>query len=96
MRERTYFVYIMASPSRPLYAGVTNNLERRVAEHKKGATGSFTTRYRVRHLVYFEEFGDVTNAIAREKRIKKLLRAEKIALIELANPGWKDLSQGCE
>jgi putative endonuclease len=50
----------------------------------------------VRHLVYFEEFGDVTNAIAREKRIKKLLRAEKIALIELANPGWKDLSQGCE
>jgi putative endonuclease len=96
MRERTYFVYIMASPSRTLYSGVTNNLERRVAEHKKGATGTFTTRYRVARLVYFEEFDDVTNAIAREKRIKKLLRAEKIALIESGNSDWRDLSEGWE
>ena len=84
----------MSSLSRTLYTGVTNNLERRVAEHKAGRTpGSFTARYNVTRLVYCEAFGDVNEAIAREKEIKQLTRKRKINLIEALNPDWKDLSQ---
>ena len=93
MRERTYSVYIVSSLSRTLYTGVTNDLERRVFEHKQGSRGSFTARYRVDRLVYFEEFGEVDEAIAREKEIKKMTRRRKVSLIESMNPEWKDLSE---
>ena len=94
MRGATYYVYIMSSLSRTLYAGVTNGLERRVLEHKEGKPGSFTARYKVNRLVYFEEFADITQAIAREKGIKKkMTRARKIKLIESINPQWKDPSE---
>jgi putative endonuclease len=63
--RRTYYVYIMSSLSRTLYTGVTNNFERRVAEHKEGRPGSFTARYNINRLVYFEEFDDINQAISR-------------------------------
>ena len=93
MSDRTYVVYIMSSPSRTLYTGVTNNLERRVFEHKEKKPGSFTARYRVTSLVYYEEFGDIGEAISREKEIKIMLRSRKTELIQSMNPGWKDLSE---
>ncbi len=93
MRHHNYCVYIMSSLSRTLYAGVTNDLERRVGEHKEGKPGSFTARYNVNRLVYFEEFSDINQAIAREKEIKSMTRRQKIKLIESINPEWRDLSQ---
>jgi putative endonuclease len=89
---RTFFVYIMASRSRVLYVGVTNDLARRVDEHKQGLTPGFTTRYRVTRLVYFEEFMDIRDAIAMEKVIKGWVRSRKTRLIESRNPTWEDLS----
>jgi putative endonuclease len=89
---RTYYVYIMASRSRVLYVGVTNALGRRVNEHQRGRNAGFTSRYRVTRLVYFEEFADIRDAIAREKAIKGWRRSRKIALIEARNPTWEDLS----
>jgi putative endonuclease len=83
----------MASPSRVLYTGVTNDLERRASEHKSGAGSRFTARYHVSELVYFEEHSDINVAIDREKQIKGLLRVKKIALIESINPNWVDLSE---
>jgi putative endonuclease len=82
----------MSSLSRTLYIGITNDLERRVWEHRVGKMGSFTARYNVNSLVYFEEFGDVTEAISREKELKTLTRKRKIKLIESCNPDWQDLS----
>ncbi len=93
MGDRTYYVYIMSSLSRVLYTGVTNHLERRIFEHKEKRPGSFTARYNVTRLVYYEEFGAIDEAIAREKQIKIMLRARKIELIESMNPGWSDLSE---
>ena len=93
MRERAYFVYVMSSLSRTLYTGVTNDLERHVAEHKEGKPGSFTARYNVTRLVYFEHFDSIRDAIAGEKGIKRMLRAQKIALVESMNPRWDDLSE---
>jgi putative endonuclease len=87
----TYHVYMMSSLSRTLYTGVTNDLARRVFEHKEGKPGSFTARYPVNRLVYFEEFDDIHQAIAREKEIKQMTRRAKIRLIELMNPDWRDL-----
>ena len=89
---RTYYVYIMASRSRVLYIGVTNDLTRRVNEHKRGLTAGFTSRYQITRLVYFEEFGDVRDAIAREKQLKGWVRARKIRLIEQKNAAWEDLA----
>ena len=89
---KTYHVYIMASASRVLYIGVTGDLLRRVMEHKEMRAPGFTARYRVTELVYFEAFGDIRIAIAREKQIKGWLRARKIALIESFNPHWRDLA----
>ncbi len=89
---KTYHVYIMASASRVLYVGVTNDLLRRVREHQQKLVQGFSSRYRVSELVYFEPFGQIGAAIAREKQIKGWLRARKIALIEGFNPRWKDLS----
>ena len=87
-----YYVYIMTNRSRTLYTGITNNLERRVYEHKMKLGSGFTARYNINQLAYYESAGDVESAIAREKQIKGWLRAKKIALIESENPGWKDLS----
>jgi putative endonuclease len=89
---KTYSVYIMASLSGVLYIGVTNDLERRILEHKNKAVPGFSARYNVQKLVYFEFFGDVRAAIAREKQLKGWLRKRKVALIESTNPQWKDLS----
>ena len=89
----TYFVYIIASRSRNLYTGVTNHLERRLAEHKTGSIPGFTRRYRIHRLVYCEPFGDIRSAIAREKQIKSWSRAKRIALIEAQNPIWADLAE---
>ena len=87
---RQYWVYIMSNSSRTLYTGVTNDLERRVAEHRQGQLG-FTARYRIKRLVYFESTNDVMVAIAREKQIKAWTRAKRLALIQSINPGWDDL-----
>ena len=89
---RTFYVYILASRSRVLYVGVTNNLARRMNEHRHGSLPSFTARYRVTRLVYFEEFADIRAAIAREKEIKGWVRRRKVRLIERMNPTWEDLS----
>ena len=89
---KNYYVYIMANRTRVLYTGVTNNLERRVYEHKDSITPGFTSKYGLHRLVYHETFSDIRDAIAREKQIKGWLRAKKIALIETANPKWEDLS----
>ena len=90
--KKTYCVYIMASESGVLYIGVTNDLERRVIEHKKKRVPGFSARYNVQKLVYFESFGNVRDAIAREKQLKGWLRKRKVALIESVNPHWNDLS----
>ncbi len=89
---KSYYVYIMTNRSKTLYTGITNNLERRVYEHKQKLIPGFTSKYNITKLVYHEETNDVSVAIAREKQIKGWLRAKKIALIELENPEWKDLS----
>lgn len=87
---RSYHVYIMTSIAGTLYVGVTNDLRRRVQEHKCGSRPGFTKRYRVTKLVYAEEHADVRDAIAREKQIKAWRRAKKVALIEAENPTWRD------
>ena len=89
---KTYYVYIMASISRTLYIGITSNLFRRVEEHKDGLAGSFTSRYQIKKLIYYETYGDVRYAIEREKQLKGWRRSKKVALIESINPAWKDLS----
>ena len=88
-----YYVYIMTNRSKTLYTGVTGHLERRVLERKHGIKGEFAARYKIDRLAYFERFGDIHAAIAREKQIKGLLRIKKIALIVSMNPEWKDLSE---
>ena len=90
---RTYYVYIMSSLSGTLYTGVTNNLERRVYEHKHKLIPGFTSKYNITRLVYFEETTDVQEAISREKEIKGWRRSKKIALIASLNPKWQDLSE---
>nr|HEV7952811.1 GIY-YIG nuclease family protein [Candidatus Acidoferrales bacterium] len=91
MRE-VFHVYTTASKSRVIYVGMTNDFARRVREHKEKDTQSFTNRFNVDRLVWFEEHGGPRSAIAREKQIKGWARAKKIALIETKNPQWKDLS----
>jgi putative endonuclease len=88
-----YYVYIMTNRSRTLYTGVTGNLEQPVFEHKRCIKGEFAARYKIDRLVYFERFGDIHAAIAREKQIKGLTRIKKMALIVSMNPEWKDLSE---
>jgi putative endonuclease len=88
----TYYVYILASrPRGTLYVGVTNDLVRRVHEHRQGVAESFTRHYKVARLVYFEATENVAAAIRREKRLKEWQRAWKIALVEERNPAWIDL-----
>jgi putative endonuclease len=89
-----YFVYILASARNgTLYVGVTNDLVRRIAEHKEGRVPGFTKKHGVILLVYFETFGDVGDAIAREKQLKGWNRVWKIRLIEKDNSGWNDLHE---
>ena len=89
-----YYVYILTNKSNEvLYIGVTNNLSRRVREHKNEEVEGFTKRYHLHKLVFFEEFSDINDAIACEKRLKRWTRAKKNALIESKNPNWKDLSE---
>ena len=90
--RKSYWVYIPASRSRGLYVGVTNDLARRVAEHRAGQGGAFTRRYGVRCLVYCEEHADPRAATAREKTLNGWVRARKVALIEAENPGRRDLA----
>jgi len=89
-----YYVYIMTNRSKTLYTGVTNDLMRRVYEHKNKMVEGFTKKYNITRLVYFEETNDIQSAIMREKQIKGWLRNKKIALIESVNQEWKDLSEG--
>ena len=89
---RTYYVYILASKRNgTLYIGVTNDLIRRIYEHKNDMTEGFTKRYRIHRLVYYEEFNNVNDAITREKRMKKWKRSWKIELIKSVNSKWRDL-----
>lgn len=88
-----YYVYIMTSSTGTLYTGMTNNLERRVYEHKNKLIDGFTKKYNITRLVYFEVFGDVRDAIVREKQIKSWRRSKKIDLIKSMNPEWQDLSE---
>jgi putative endonuclease len=83
----------MTNKSGTLYTGVTNNLERRIYEHKHHLVKGFTNKYNIDKLVYFEETSDINAAITREKQIKGWLRKKKIALIQSMNPEWKDLSE---
>ncbi len=89
-----YAVYILASKSRTLYIGVTNDLMRRLYEHKHKLVQGFTSKYNIHRLVYFEQTEDVNAAIEREKVLKGWLRSRKIELIESMNPTWEDLSIG--
>ena len=91
---RHCYVYIMASRSRTLCVGVTNNVARRVLEHKSRPLGAFCTQYNITRLVFVEEADGPSAAIEREKQIKSWRRARKIELIESFNPGWEDLSEG--
>jgi putative endonuclease len=90
-REYQFWVYILSNRSHTLYIGVTNNLRKRIHQHRKQSPNSFTTRYKITRLVYFESFQYSNNAIAREKELKHWTRAQKIALIESMNPTWEEL-----
>jgi putative endonuclease len=92
--SKEYYVYIMTNVARTLYVGVTNDLERRVYEHKHRDAPGFTRRYGLTRLVYFEASSDILSAIEREKQLKGWVRRRKLALIETKNPKWNDLSVG--
>lgn len=92
MKEGKYYVYILASGRNgTLYVGVTNNLVRRVYEHKNNLISGFTSQYNIHHLVYYEQTSGVKEAITREKQLKKWNRAWKLKLIEDNNLNWRDL-----
>jgi putative endonuclease len=91
---KEYYVYILSNKRGTLYTGITNDLERRVYQHKNKLILGFTKKYNITDLVYFEPTDDVTAAIAREKQIKGMLRSKKVDLIRQLNPHWKDLSEG--
>lgn len=93
MGDRVYYIYIMTNlHNTTLYTGVTNNLYRRVQEHKRGEGGKFSRKYKLKKLVYFEIYDDVRVAIAREKQIKAGSRMRKLELIESINPEWQDMT----
>ena len=91
---KTYYVYILASKRNgTLYIGVTNDLERRLYEHKNNLIEGFTNKYNVHHLVYYEDVNDIQSALQREKQLKRWTRKWKIELIEKVNPEWLDLAE---
>lgn len=87
-----YFVYIVSSKSNTLYVGVTNNLEKRIYEHKNKLIPGFTSKYNINRLVYFQEFRNINDAILDEKKVKGWTRKKKMELIKSINPLYKDLS----
>ena len=89
---KSYYVYILASDSKTLYVGVTNNLEKRILEHKNKLLKWFTEKYWVDKLVFYEVTDDINSAISREKQLKNWHREWKVNLIEKENPDWEDLS----
>ncbi len=89
--RRVYHVHILTNNSGTLYVGVTNDLERRIGEHRLGLVDGFTKKYRLKRLIYCEETSDIQAALAREKQIKKWRREKKIALVNTLNPEWCDL-----
>src|SRR5215212_3178409 len=91
-REHRYFVYILSSRTRRLYVGVTNDLECRVAQHKRCEMQGFTSRYNIDRLVYYEETSDVRDALDRERHIKGWVRTRKMMLVQSMNPTWEDLA----
>jgi putative endonuclease len=91
MSQGAYYVYVLTNRSGSLYVGVTNDLERRILEHRSGLTKGFTSRYKLDRLIYFEDCGEILDAIAREKQIKSWRRSKKLALIATLNPNWDDL-----
>ena len=92
MQEKSYFVYILASQrNSTIYIGVTNDIVRRVSEHKAGKIRCFTQKYQVNKLVWFAENNSIHEAIFQEKRMKKWKREDKLKLIEKTNPNWQDL-----
>ena len=91
--RKNYYVYLLTNRSATLYTGLTNDLERRVYQHKRKLVDGFTKKYNVGILVYFEATDDIRAAIAREKQIKAWRRSKRIALIESMNPQWRDLSE---
>ena len=94
MKEHRYAVYILASRSHNFYVGVTNSLDRRMRQHKQHLfEEGFTARYNIERLVWYQIFGDIREAIAREKQIKRWRREKKVLLIESLNPTWQDLSE---
>jgi putative endonuclease len=93
MSDKYYFVYIMANDHGTIYVGVTGDLQERVVQHKEGTVGCFTKKYHCHKLVYFEEFGEICEAIAREKQLKGWKRERKVELIKKMNPTWFDLYQ---
>jgi putative endonuclease len=88
-----YWVYIVGSRTGTLYIGMTNNIERRMWEHKSGEFEGFASQYHCERLVYFESFDEAVKAINREKQLKGWVRRKKIALIESVNPRWQDLAE---
>jgi len=92
-RQLHFYVYILASLSGTLYVGLTDNLKRRIEEHRLGLVDSFTKKYKVNRLMYYEIFRHADAADAREKQIKKYRREKKIALFAQSNPRWEDLSK---
>jgi putative endonuclease len=90
---KLFYVYILASLSGTLYIGLTDDLRRRMDEHKLGLVDSFTKKYGINRLMYFEVFHDAENAAQRERQLKKFRREKKIALLGKTNPHWEDLSQ---
>jgi putative endonuclease len=94
VKVKQYYVCIMSNRSRTIYTAVTNNLQRRVYEHKNQLIPGFTSKHRIDQLVYYEVTADIESAIVREKEIKSWLRSKKTALIEFTNPEWLDLSEG--
>ena len=88
----SYYVYIIANLSGMVYTGVTNDLERRMSEHKQKLLSGYASRYNIQRLMYYEVTNDIGAAIAREKQIKAWTRAKRVALIESVNPEWRDLS----
>ena len=90
--DHCYYVYILASKSRVLYIGVTNDLTARILQHRSGEFDGFTSEYKVQRLVYYEQHAWIQNAIAREKQLKRWRREKKVWLIERENSTWEDLA----
>jgi putative endonuclease len=93
LTDKTFYLYIMASKTGTLSVGMTNNIKRRVYEHKHHLIPSFTDKYRVERLLYVETINDPVSAIKREKQIKAWRCEKKVSLIDSINPQWDDLSQ---